>query len=123
MLVSRIAFKAWGNLRVHVKLSFGSRKVPNGQLATHCPCDRTIPGKHPVHCTWSTVDATLKFGILHVVHFAGHASHWCLLLSAIKAVPWQIPFPSGATQLPFELRVTVPEAQMMQSPEPGPEQV
>lgn len=58
---------------VHVRLSVGERKVPAGQLGTHFPCERTKPGKQPVHWAWSIVDATEKFGIWHVVHFGPQA--------------------------------------------------
>jgi hypothetical protein len=44
--------------------------VPEGQLSMHCPWERTNPGRQPVHCASLRVDATLKFGILHEVHFA-----------------------------------------------------
>jgi hypothetical protein len=54
----------------HVWLSL-PRKVPDGQLATQVPLERTKPGRHPVHCNWLTVDATLKLGILQEVHFEG----------------------------------------------------
>lgn len=58
------------NLRVHVRLSCCDTKVPDGQLSTHFPSDKKNPGKQPVHCTWSMVEATLKLGILHEVHLA-----------------------------------------------------
>lgn len=38
-------------LPVQVTLSFGSRKVPVGQLSTHLPFDKTDPGRQPVHWT------------------------------------------------------------------------
>ncbi len=60
---------------MQVTLSEGETKVPVGQLATHFPCERKKPGKHPVHCNWLTVEATLKLGILHDVHFAPHAEN------------------------------------------------
>lgn len=59
---------------VQVKLSWGDRNVPEGQLSRHFPLERTEPGRQPVHCSWSTVEATLKFGILHDVHFAPQAT-------------------------------------------------
>lgn len=71
-----------------------------------------------MHCSWLTVDATLKFGILQDVHFAGQLSHSCLLLSAIKVEPWQTPLPSAETQLP--LNMYFPAPQMMQSFEVAP---
>ena len=58
---------------IQVKLSCGETNVPEGQLSRHCPWDRTNPGKHPVHCSWFTVDAALKLGILHDVHLAPQA--------------------------------------------------
>ena len=36
---------------VQVRLSCGETKVPVGQLATHLPCERTKPGKQPLHCS------------------------------------------------------------------------
>ena len=44
-----------------------------------------------------------------------------MLLSAIRPEPVQTPFPSALTQLPLNLYV--PEAQIIQSFEVGPEQV
>ena len=40
------------------------------QFSTQLPFERTKPGRQPVHCSSLTVEATLKFGILHDVHFA-----------------------------------------------------
>jgi hypothetical protein len=59
------------NIRVHVKLSFGERKFPDGQLPTQEPFDNTNPGRHVAHCNWLMVDATLKLGIPQEVHLAG----------------------------------------------------
>lgn len=95
--------------------------MPSGQLSTHFPCESTKPGKHPVHCNWFTVEATLKFGIAQVVHLVGQLSHSCLLLSAIRLEPWHTPLPSALTQLPFS--VNWPAPQMMQSPDVAPLQV
>jgi len=36
---------------VHVKLFVGETNVSEGQLSTHWPCERTNPGRHPVHCS------------------------------------------------------------------------
>lgn len=68
---------------VQVRLSCGETNVPDGQLCTQRPWERTKPGRHPVHCSWFTVEATLKFGMAHDVHLAPQVSHSCLLLSAI----------------------------------------
>lgn len=56
---------------VHVTLSVEEMKFPVGQLSTHWPPERTKPGRQPVHCSWLTVDATLKLGILQPVHLEG----------------------------------------------------
>ena len=55
---------------VPVTLSWGETKVPDRQASMH----RKDPGRQPVHWSWLTVDATLKFGILHEVHFAPQAT-------------------------------------------------
>jgi hypothetical protein len=47
--------------------------VPEGQLPTHCPCDRKNPGKQPVHLSWEIVEATEKLGISQDVHLAPQA--------------------------------------------------
>jgi len=115
---------------MQVKLSCDETNVPEGQLSRHHPWDRTKPGRHPVHCSWFTVDAALKLGILHDVHLAPQArrvvhnsfldkidydslSHSCLLLSAIRDVPSQTPFASALRQLPLD--ENEPEAQTTQS--------
>lgn len=36
---------------VQVMLSVGERNVPEGQLSTHFPLERNVPGRQPVH--WS----------------------------------------------------------------------
>lgn len=56
---------------VQVILSVGETKFPVGQLSMHWPPDRTKPGRQPVHCSWLTVEATLKLGILQDVHLNG----------------------------------------------------
>ena len=58
---------------MQVKLSVGETKVPEGQIPTHCPCDRKDPGKHPVHWRWEAREPTLKLGISHDVHLAPQA--------------------------------------------------
>ena len=58
---------------VQVRLSVGERNVPVGQLDTHFPLESTKPDRHPVHCAWSMVEATVKFGISHVVHLGPQA--------------------------------------------------
>ena len=60
---------------VHVRLSDGFKNVPVGQLSTHVLLESTFPGRQPVHCSWFTVDATLKFGILQDVHFDGQPTN------------------------------------------------
>lgn len=74
-----------------------------------------------MHCAWFNVDAVVKFGIPHVVHFAGQPrsasaqpmtgkgmrksllSHSCLLLLAIMFEFSQTPELLVVTQLPFNL--------------------
>ena len=123
-------------------LSVESRNVPEGQDSMHLPPLRTKPGRHPVHCSWLTVEPMLNPGIPHPVHFEGQPkikgntfsvfhkrgrkgggvlSHSCLLLSAIRLEFGQTPFPSALTQLPLNLYV--PVAQIMQSFDVGPEHV
>jgi len=58
-------------------LSAGSTNVPEGQDSIHLPSLRTKPGRQPVHSSWSTVEATLKPGIPHPVHFGGQAKIKC----------------------------------------------
>jgi hypothetical protein len=54
------------------------RKVPVGHDSMHLPLERTWPGRHPVHCSWSTVEATLKLGSLHAVHLDGQPMCVCV---------------------------------------------
>lgn len=72
---------------VQVVLSFGSKKVPEGQLSTQVPLFRTKPGRHDEHCTWSMVLAMENDEMPQAVHFSGHASHSFLLLSAMNPFP------------------------------------
>jgi hypothetical protein len=106
---------------VQVKLSCGERKVPDGQLSTHRPLDRTKPGRQPLHCNWLMVDATLKLGIPQEVHFDGQLSHSCLLLLAIMLEPSQTPLLSVGTQFPP--RVNWPFPHTIQSFDVNPEHV
>lgn len=59
---------------VQVLLSLGSTNVPDGQESTHLPSERNDPGIHAVHCSWSTVEATLNPEILQDVHLAPQAT-------------------------------------------------
>jgi hypothetical protein len=65
-------------------LSVGSANVPEGQDPTHLPPLRTRPGRQPVHCSWSTVEPTLKPGILHPVHFEGQPKIKANAVSAFR---------------------------------------
>lgn len=65
------------DLRMQVKLSRGSTKVPAGQDSTHLSFESTNPGRHSVHVSLSIVEAAVKPGMPHVVHLAGHAEREC----------------------------------------------
>lgn len=123
---------------VHVKLSVGERNVPVGQLDMHFPPESTKPDRQPVHCAWSIVEATVKFGIWQVVHLGPQAvktindcaleeerryalSHSFLLLLAIKFEPEHIPLLSVDTQVP--LKDNLPVAQTTHSLLVAPVQV
>lgn len=62
-----------GDIRMQVRLSPGSTKLPSGQDSTHLLLESTKPGRHWVHANLSMVEACVNPGIPHVVHFAGHA--------------------------------------------------
>jgi hypothetical protein len=53
------------DLRIQVVLSWEDIVLPAGHESTQTPLLRKNPGRHCVHCFWSTVDATPKLGILH----------------------------------------------------------
>ena len=67
-----------GDLRMQVRLSRGSTKLPAGHDSRHLPLESTKPGRHWVQANLSMVEACVNPGIPHVVHFAGHAKEGTL---------------------------------------------
>lgn len=72
-----------------MRLSCDETVVPEGQLETHCPLLRKNPGRHAVHCNWSTVDAALKFGSWHLVQDAPQARQKSLKLNEYRTHKWK----------------------------------
>lgn len=67
----KVPLESGYDIHVQVKLSCGDTNVSLGHSVTHWPWERKKPGKHPVHCNSFAVEAALKLGMMHDVHFAG----------------------------------------------------